>query len=413
MKTILLIATLFCVNFYIFSQEDDFVTDIAYIQEVIVKSNSTQASLDLNSVNIIDYRVYGEDILTLKKQKRAYYIGIEYVGKEAEDYLLRMRRPRSIYTDCMNNVFILNDDYAYQFVITDKIEIISKLPLSVFYTNVTSCVGNFDNALLVRKYTNYNKGYSLELFDKKSKKKSVVFESIDSSALINYRDIIFPAYRTVNSQMRYNRTSRYVSRSDRYNQLGRNDVTTPVGYDDVYFKPNVQFKKPYNRKACAKPTVQVKEMLASPYISDDDFFKSLASSRNVFYAMILKNLYNTKIDIKTFQLDDEKFVVIDRLNESVSVYSKNGELVSEKNFNFENSIIELKQDPYTREIYFTSKTENLYKVHRLNIEDGTTHYVGGFKNIMLAKSIKVFDGWIYYRVKKNDYYKLYRTRLRS
>jgi len=413
MKTILLIATIFCVNFNFFSQEDDFVTDIAYIQEVIVKSNSTQTSLDLNSVNILDYRVYGKDILTLKKQKRNYYIGIEYANKEAENYLLSMKRPSSIFTDCMNNVFILNDDYAYQFVITDKIEIISKLPLSLFYTNVTSCVGNFDNSLLVRKYTNYNKGYALELFDKTSNKHRVIFESLDSIALINYKDILNPVYKTINSQMRNYQSPRYVSLSDRYNQRGSNEMSAPVGFYNVYDVNNRRLSIYTPASEYINPVVQLKRFLATPYMSDDDFFKSLSSSRNIFYAMILKNLYNTKIEIKTFQLDDEKFVVIDRLKESISVYTKEGNLVSEKKFTFKNNIIEMKQDPYTREIYFTSKTENLFKIHRVNINNGTTHYVGGFKNIMLAKTIKIFDGWIYYRVMKNDYYKLYRTRLRS
>ena len=418
MKTILLIATLFCVNFYIFSQEDDFVTDVKYIQEIVVKSSSTQTALDLYSQNILDYRVYGKDILTLKKRKRDYYIGIEYVNKEAENYQLEIDRPRSIYIDCMNNVFILNDYNAYQFVIKDSIQVISVLNLGIFYANVKSCVGNFDSTLLVQRYTNYNKGYQLNMYNKETKKKEVVFSMIDSVALNNYFDIINPNKRlriVQNSQMHRNqrRPNSNQNLGDRYNQRGANDVKTPVGYNDVYYSTNRRMVNSFNNRVSVNPSAQQMKSLTSHYQFNDAYFKSLASSRNVFYSMVLKNLYNTKIEIKTFQLNNEEFMVVDRFKSMVSIFQKDGVLLTQMNFNFESVIIEMIQDPYTREVYFTSKTENLFKVHRLNIEDGTTHYVGGFKNIMLARTIKIFDGWIYYRVKKNDYYKLYRTRLRS
>jgi len=279
-------------------------------------------------------------------------------------------------------------------------------------------VGNFDSTLLVQRYTNYNKGYQLNMYNKETKQNEVIFSVVDSVALNNYIDIINPNKRLRiirNSQMNSsNKGSNYNYRQqDRYNQRGANDATTPVGYNDVYYTLNKKKLNSFNNRVFVNPSAQQVKSLTSPYQFKDAYFRSLASSRNIFYSMVLKNLYNTKIEIKTFQLSNEEFIVVDRFESTVSVFRKDGVLLSKMNFDFESTVIEMKQDPYTREVYFTSKTENLFKIHRLNIEDGTTHYVGGFKNVMLAKSIKIFDGWIYYRVMKNDYYKLYKTRLRS
>ncbi len=400
----------------IWSQEEDFVTDVKYIQEVVVRSSSTQAVLDLYSQNILDYRVYGRDILTLKKKKRNYYIGIEYADKEAENYLLEIEKPRSIYTDCMNNVFILNDDYAYQFVITDKIKIISVLTMETYNANVKSCVGNFDNSILIRNYTDYNKAYHLNLYNKKTKEKKVVYHSLDTVSLNNYIDYVYPNRRyniVQNSQMRDMARIQFSTNQRGNSQSCRTPNSQSVCSENTYFENNIILRNNLYNLPSIHPSIFTTQHLGSNYFFNDPYKQSLIDIRNYFDIMILRNMFNKKIDISTFQLDDENYVVIDRLNYMVSIYNKEGILQTKKHFDFEEKVIETKQDPYTREIYFTSKTENLFKVHRLNIEEGTTHYVGGFKNIMLARTIKIFDGWIYYRVKKNDYYKLYRTRLRS
>ncbi len=411
MKTIFSTLIFLSVSIMLFAQEDGFVTDIAYIQEVVVKSNSTQVSLDLNSVNILDYRVYGSDILTLKKMKRNYFIGIEYADKEAENYLLNIKKPRFIYSDCMNNVFVLNDQNAYQFVIVEnEIKIISVLSLNEFNANVRSCVSNFDDAILVREYTDFNKGYELKLYSKDTAEVQTVFKMLDMVSLNNYLEISNGDNRrnTYNSQTRRIRQAQFIYRdaNTRTYSFREEPLDGFIRYGD----PITRFIYPVSH---GPRSVRANHNgLSNPYFFNDPFYRSISDTRRTFYLMLLKNMYSKKVQVETFELGDG-FVVVDKVNSTVSTFTKEGKLKAKLMLKFDSEVIEMKQDPYTNEIYFTSKTENLFKVHRLNIEDGTTHYVGGFKNIMLAKSIKIFNGWIYYRVMKNDYYKLYRTKLRS
>ncbi len=401
----------------LFAQEDEFVTDVRNIQEVVVRSSSTQTVLDLYSINILDYRVYGQDILTLKKSKNQYYIGIEYADKLNEGYLLDIKKPRSIFSDCMNNVYILTDENAYQFIIKeDKVEIISVLNLPTFKANVKSCVGDFNDGLLVQRYTDYNKGYKLDLYNKKIREKKTIYKTIDSIALWNYIDLVAPDRRlriTQNSQMRRVRKPQFAQFRGGINQLGEDHNVVPTGLQKVYYVNNRNLLRNFPPLPSYQSPSKSSSFLGSNHFYNDAFFNSIVEVRNHFNLMLMKNMYNKKIEVNTFQLSDENFVVLNRFERKIYIYNQKGELKSEEKFDFQNKIIEVKFDPYTKNIYFTSKTDNLFKVHRLNIEDGSTHYVGGFKNIMFAKSIKIFDGWIYYRVMKNDYYKLYRTRLRS
>ncbi len=130
---ILLMQSVYC------QKNDQFVTDIAYLPEMLISSNNTQTALDFYSINIIDYRVFGESILSLKKEKGHYYIGIEHDSKTAEVYPLAIKRPRSVFIDCFNNVHILNDNFAYQVYISTKVEIVEQVKLEDFKNSIEKC----------------------------------------------------------------------------------------------------------------------------------------------------------------------------------------------------------------------------------------------------------------------------------
>ncbi|MBL1281229.1 MAG: hypothetical protein COA33_013200 [Fluviicola sp.] len=399
MKVFLIAVTILLITPSFYSQEDAFVTDIAILPEIVVKSDNTQAALDLYSQNIIDYRVYGEKILVLKKKKGAFYLGIEERYASFEDFQLNIVRPRFIVIDCFKNVHILNDNFAYQVFITDAINIIATVPLQDFEETVKKCKGEFDETLIFDSLSNSNQEYFVSVYDKKTMKSKVIYNEVDAVALKSLE-----IHRLNSGEGKYNLTPTRLSQG--YDHAQGHVQDNGLGSSVISTKNTAQHIDNERRRSTLEHNRYI------PQYSSGGYRNPHSEKRDFFEAMIEKRVNANKIEIGTYKIGDT-IVIVDQLNRTVSLYSKKGELIVANDLEFSGKIEEILQDPETEELYFTSRNDQLYNVHRLNVSTGKTVYAGGFKNISLTRTRKIYDGWIYYRVLKNDYYKLYRTRLKG
>ena len=135
------------------------ILDVTFqnIQEVMVTNEKYREALDLYSVNIIDYRPFDGYILTLKKFKNTYYLGIDSIGTEGMSSPLTADRPKKIFEDCMGNVHLICKDKVYQFYFVDS-QLVVLDPISIidFETNLKPCRGAFENGYMYEKL--YTKG---------------------------------------------------------------------------------------------------------------------------------------------------------------------------------------------------------------------------------------------------------------
>jgi len=399
MKNNFLTVFILLVSFSSFSQENEFVTDIAILPEIVVKSDNTQTALDLYSENIIDYRVYGSKILVLKKKKGNFYLGIEERYASFEDFQLHVVRPRFIVIDCFKNVHVLNDDFAYQIYITEEINIVAKVPIEDFEETVEKCKGEFDETIIFDSLSNNNQEYSVLLYDKSTAKSTLIYQKIDAVAL-----------KSLEVQHLNSGEGEYNLKPTRLNQNydhGQGHVNED-GLGNAYIsREDIAQHLDNNRRKSTQ-----NHDLYIPKYSSGGSRNSHSEKRDFFEAMIEKRIHANKIEIDTYKVGDT-IIIVDQLNSNVSLYTKNGDLITANNLEFSGKIEEILQDPETEELYFTSRSDDLYNVHRLNANTGKTAYAGRFKNISLTRTRKIYDGWIYYRVLKNGYYKLFRTRLKG
>jgi len=84
MKAIFITVSLFSFG----QSKSSEITDIKYLPEMIVRSSNTQEVLDLYSENILDYRVFGDSILVLKRFKGDYILDITSQGGNGVAYPL-------------------------------------------------------------------------------------------------------------------------------------------------------------------------------------------------------------------------------------------------------------------------------------------------------------------------------------
>jgi len=117
-------------------------------------------------VNIIDYQPLNGCILTLKKEKRTYYLCLDSIQKQGISFPLTIERPRELFFDCNKSAYILSADSAFQYALLDSgLVILAEIGIEEFDQYIRPCVSRFDNRLVFRSYSDYNKIYDLVMYD--------------------------------------------------------------------------------------------------------------------------------------------------------------------------------------------------------------------------------------------------------
>ena len=160
-------------------QQITMLGNVQEIQSIVISRKGSEDALDVQNVNIIDYQPLQGYILTLKKKKDTYYVGIDSLNTEGLSLPVLIDRPHELYFDCMQNTYILNNDSAYQFVILDgELAYISQMSKLSFDTYIRPCVADFEGSLVLSRLSKHNKEYSLTKY--KNGEGNTFFTRIDS-----------------------------------------------------------------------------------------------------------------------------------------------------------------------------------------------------------------------------------------
>lgn len=368
--------------------ESNEFTDIKYLPQVIVSSSNTQKVLDLYSENIIDYRVFGDSILVLKRFKGDYYLDVTSIDGGGSSYSMAFRKPSSIYVDCMKNVHILCKNVVNQIVIQNEVIIVSRSSHKVFDATIKKCVGSFDNVVLTAEISKYNQQFDLMRHKEGVDRSKIIYTNTDQVALKAIESHV-KENKQIDPDVAYaRRMRRSLSLSQELQRGRRMTARRDAG----------QLSQPYN-------------INNSNYGVSRRFSAPKRNQYNLGGA-IIQSLIKKKVKIESFQVGDE-MAVLDEVDHTISIFSSEGVLLNKVGLAPGFRIGDIIQDPSTGALYLSSLKDGIYHIYSLNIRNGAISKAGGFKNISLSRSRNIYDGWLYYRVKKNDYYKLYRTRLRG
>ena len=339
------------------------------VEQVVVSKAGVETAVDIENVNILDYRPFESTILTLKKKKNTYYIGIDSLGAEGVDYVFGYDKPKYLFEDCLGNMLLVCSNEVYQFVLyPDTMMIVSTMSINDFNKYLKPCVAQFDNGIVMEKLSLHNQAYELSILEKEEDPK-VFFKQVDEvSARVAQENALFLGL-TNDEQNFMDSISNYKLETRRRLRKIHNGENPDVNY--------------------AFAEGKTWEIQASDYI-----------------------LSSYPINVRSFQVN-EYVVVVDFEVDSILVYNNKGGLMQSKSFSVGMDIKDVWQDDSDGSVYLYTRENGNHKIFSLDILTGKTVYLMSLKDLPFTKSEKVYNGWLYYRQMDNGFHGIQRLRISS
>lgn len=382
-------------------------TKVQTIESIVITRRNSEEALDIKNVNIIHYQPLDGAILTLKKEKRTYYLGMDSLQKEGVSFPLDIERPKELFFDCFRNAYVLSADSAYQFVMLDTaLLVLPGISLGLFDQYIRPCVSRFGDRLVMEQFTNLNKEYDLVLYDQQRPK--YIFNRRDE---LGYQ-AAYEASIGVGKMVDPNDGDTlvdpvYLRRQQRRDVYGRHDTSEDF----------------YRARAEQNETAAMADREAAATFGEPDSIRPLIPSRQQFgsqdawrssrswaSAMASYLLFTQPINIKTFQISNF-MAVVDYDSTIVHVLDHNGYSVKSSFFDVEARVERAMQDKATGYLYLYVKDRGNHKVYGLNAFTGEVHYLKNFGGMPHTEQAIIYDGYLYYKVLERDFYGINRIRL--
>lgn len=378
------------------------------IESIVITRQNSEEALDIPSVNIIDYQPLDEIILTLKKKKRTYYLGMDSLRQEGPSYALNINRPRELFFDCLKNAYVVSEDSAHQFVLLDSgLVMLSAVPISMFNRYIRPCVSNFDNRLVYEKFTRLQKEYTLTMHSRMPAKQ--VFHKFDIIGYQGAYEASLAIGKMVDPLEGDTLTDPfYLATKQRRDIYGRHD-------SEGAFKAAIFAQKVIEAKETAKARATVVESpnvsLIPPVMSGARTSSWTKSSGKSFAeAMAAYILLAQPLDIRTFQVQDYS-VVVDYDSNTVHVLDHFGFKINDSYFFVAGNVASVLQDKSTGELYVHTQDDRNHKVFSLDPFTGNTKYIKNFGGMPNARQLVIYDGYLYYKILDRDFFGLNRVKL--
>ncbi len=376
-------------------------------EEIVITRQNSEEALDLTNVNIIDYQPLNACILTLKKEKKTYFIGLDSLRRKGVSYPLEINRPNALFIDCMKNAYILTPDSAYQFYLLDQgIIVMPPITLIAFDRYIRPCVSQFDDRLVFETLSNLNKSYDLIMYDSTrsrkifSRKDMLGYQAAWESS-VKIGQITDPLLSdTIMGNPKYTR------RQIRREIYGRNDVSEEF-HEALSEQYDLQEQE--NQLSTNRDSSYTKFRKEPSNFGSNDHWQSSNSWAADMASYIL---FTQPIQIKTFQIGDY-IAVVDYLLDSVLILDHQGFQLKANHFEVPSDIKNVIQDRATGYIYLYTLDHGDHKIYGLNAFNGDVHYLKNFGGLPQTEQAVVYDGFLYYKVLDRDFYGLERVRLPS
>lgn len=376
---------------------------IQEIESVVITRKGSEDALDLENVNIIDYQPLQGYILTLKKKKASYYIGIDSISSEGLSVPISITKPRSLYFDCMQNTFILSRDSAYQFVILDgEIEYIAQMAMPTFNSYIRPCVAEFDSSLVLRRYSEHNKKYELTRYQNGegytffSRMDTVGYQVASEDALLlglkNGNDLFGDS---LNDNVLYRR-----------NEMRRihNGENPDVNLKALESSSNILLERYQTGE-----DLPTNERLA---LERQLSYEAYSNSPNSRWEQLQGSymLRSQPVKLESFQISDY-LVTVDFDTDSVLLFDHAGNRLQSKSFIVPSDVKDIWQDRSNGYLFLYTIDHGNHKVYSLNAFTGEVQYLKNFKGVPYTENGLVYDNWLYYRYIENGFYGIKRIQL--
>lgn len=374
--------------------------DVQEIESVIITRKGAEEALDLQNVNIIDYQPLQGYILTLKKKKDSYYVGIDSLNTEGLSIPISIEKPRELFYDCMQNTFILNQEKAYQFVILDgEMKYISEMPIASFNTYIRPCVADFDGALVLSNLSDHNKRYKLTRYE--NGVGVTFFSELDT---IGYEVAMEDALMIGQTNGR-----EFIGDSINDNLLAQRQEMREI-HNGENPDVNLQMLKnsQKNERSQSDEPMSAQEQMHQNQQMSHSSYDSQSSTWSQAQASYM--LRSQPIKIQSFRISNY-VAVVNYDVDSVFLFDDKGIKMQSKPFMVPSDIKDVWQDLATDFLYLYTKDNGNHKLYSLNALTGEVNYLKNFRGTSHTKSGLVYDSWLYYRFIENGFYGIKRVKL--
>ena len=361
------------------------------LEAVVVTSERDKRALDFESVNILDYRPFGDLILTLKKYKGAYYIGIDSIGVEGKNYLFSHGKPKSLFEDCLGNMHILTSQDAFQFqLIDDRLEVLAAVPIEEFKVQLQSCVAFFDSKLITEELRYHNQLYQLVYYSGGDVEPKVVYSQIDRVTMAV-------------AEEEYLKLTIIQGRQDYGDQYQADELLLRRDLRRIHNGENPDANLAF------LPTSS-DSLSGTSSVHDPSGGSDPSGSSGWMDAITNYKLFSYPVDVRSYQVG-HYLAVIDFMTDSVTLLDQEGKVASEKAFDGQHKIKEVWQDESNGDLFLHSHDGGTSEIYRLDVFTGQTEYITNLNDIPLSRSRKIHQGWLYFRILQYGYYKVYRRKM--
>lgn len=350
-----------------------------YYQElnvVNVESEGPENALDINAVNIIDYIPFQESILTLKRHKGTYYIGVDSLGQEGVKFEFNYDRPKRLFLDCLGNMHVVCSEVVYQIAISEsELSIVDKISKNQFSLLLEPCVAKLGDKYVMKSLSSNNQAYSLAVYDKHTEPKLIYYHIDVVSAQVAAEEALKLEF-SVRGDVLEDSMEMHILDLRRYVR-------------QVYSGEN--------------PDVNLDFIQRS-------MIDSAGNSTRWTERFGLYSILTYPINIRSFQIGDQVAVVNYEID-SLSLYNENGEKISQTAFAVPSDIKEVWQDLSNDNLYLYTRKNGNHLIYHLDDKTGQTTFLKSTREIGTSKHHRIYDGYLYYLEIDNSFYRIQRVRL--
>ncbi len=329
------------------------------LNSVEINSRATLPVLDKSEVNVLDYIVYEEFVLTLYAYKSGKFLSLENNGGQPRNFSLGKLKAKSLFEDCYGNVHILTKDRAYQIWIDDELSFISNVDLEMFNEILAPCIASIDSNFVIASYSNHQKKYSLAIKKNQEKQFTPFFNSWDHEEEVAANALYWEI------------VALYMASSDTIS--------------------NIITNKMWDGKNMRELALNYELLL-----------------RIGFYESII----GKEIAVQSFQVNDH-VLAFDLCFDSLHIFNKDGNQLFQTNL--ENKVKKGERtvimDKMQNNFYQLHFYKGIYSVSHINLTNGRLEDSFQLNDIPFAENIQIFNGWIYYLISNNGFHKLYRKKM--
>ena len=359
-------------------KEIEIVLDYYYLDldVVNVEQSKPEDALSIDAVNIIDYFPFDESILTLKRFKGKYYIGVDSIGREGIRHEFTIDKPRGLFMDCMGNMHVICPETVYQIVFTkDELVIIDETSKDLFNILLEPCVAKFGEKYVMKSLTYGNQAYSLELHNKESDPVIFYYQIDEISARVAAEEAL---------------KLEFAVRSDVYgDSMQAHALELRRFIRQIYSGEN--------------PDVNLAFII-------NDTKDARGNPKGWTEAMAQYKMFTYPINVRSFQVGSS-IAVVDFEIDSLSIYSDEGKILSQVPFNIEGEIKEIWQDISNDNIYLYARNNGNYLIYYLNDATGETTFLKSTKDLGVTIGHRIHNGYLYYLKIENGFHKIHRIKL--